>query len=46
MPRDWTDWARPGTQPPLGCAPLLIDAFGLIRLAKLVTCLKVRDEGG
>ena len=45
MPRDWTDWAPPGAQPPPGCAPLLIDAFALVRLAELVACLKFRDEG-
>lgn len=32
--RDWTDWAPPD------CAVLLVDVFGLIRLAELVACLK------
>jgi hypothetical protein len=45
MPRDWTNWAPPGAEPPPGCTPLLIDAFDLVRLAELVACLKFRDEG-
>jgi hypothetical protein len=45
MPRDWTDWAPPGVQTPLGCAPLLIDVFALVELAELVACLKRRNEG-
>jgi Family of unknown function (DUF5372) len=45
MPRDWTDWAPPGVEPPPGCTPLLIDAFGLVRLAELLVCLKFRNEG-
>jgi len=39
MPREWTDWARPGSQ---GCSigqPLLVDAFGLVALAELVATL-------
>jgi hypothetical protein len=36
MPRDWTDWAPPGVEPPPGCTPLLIDAFDLVGLAELV----------
>ncbi len=45
MPRDWTDWAPPGAQPPPECAPLLIDVFALVCLAEFVACLKYRDEG-
>jgi Family of unknown function (DUF5372) len=44
LPRDWTDWAPPGASPPPDCAVLLVDVFGLIRLAELVACLKRRDE--
>jgi hypothetical protein len=45
MLREWTDWAAPGAQSPPGCTPLLSDAFGLLRLAELVACLKSHDEG-
>jgi Family of unknown function (DUF5372) len=45
MPRDWTDWAPPGAQPPPECAPLLIDVFALVCLAEFAACLKYRDEG-
>jgi hypothetical protein len=34
--RDFTEQRR--------CAPLLIDGFGLVRLAELIACLKLRDE--
>ncbi|GAC1573963.1 MAG: hypothetical protein NVS3B5_03940 [Sphingomicrobium sp.] len=34
--RDWTDWAPPGAEPPPGSAPILFDAYALLRLAELV----------
>jgi Family of unknown function (DUF5372) len=43
VPRDWTDWAPPGApseQTINGQQPLLIDAPGLLALAKLVFSLK------
>jgi hypothetical protein len=40
MPRDWTDWAPPGTEPPPGSAPLRIDAFALLQLAELTATIK------
>jgi uncharacterized protein DUF5372 len=36
MPREWTDWAPPGTQAGAGGTPLLVDAFGLAALAELI----------
>jgi hypothetical protein len=39
MPREWTDWARPGSQGCSGGQPLLVDAFGLVALAELVASL-------
>ena len=45
LPREWTDWAPPGTQTaPTGVQPLLVDAFGLLGLAELVTRL-TRNDG-
>src|SRR5258707_13070337 len=45
LPREWTDWASPGTQTaPTGVQPLLVDAFGLLGLAELVTRL-TRNDG-
>jgi hypothetical protein len=41
MPRDWTDWAPPGAEPPPGAAPLLVDAFALLRLAEFAATLKL-----
>jgi hypothetical protein len=43
MPRDWTDWAPPGSQPRSGDEPLLVDAFGLIVLAELFATLRLGD---
>jgi hypothetical protein len=43
MPRDWTDWAPPGSQPRSGDKPLLVDAFGLIALAELFAALRSGD---
>jgi hypothetical protein len=42
VPRNWTDWAPPGTpsEPINGQQPLLIDVPGLLALAKLVLSLK------
>jgi len=36
MPRDWTDWAPPGTQVCASGGALLVDAFGLNALAELI----------
>jgi hypothetical protein len=45
LPREWTDWAPPGTQTALtGVQPLLVDAFGLLGLAELATRL-TRNDG-
>ena len=45
LPREWTDWAPPGTQTaPTGVQPLLVDAFGLLALTELVTRL-TRNDG-
>jgi Family of unknown function (DUF5372) len=44
MPRDWTDWARPGSQWRSGDDRLLIDAFGLIALAEVVASLGSDDR--
>src|SRR3982074_456043 len=45
LPREWTDWATPGAQTaPTGVQPLLVDAFGLLGLAELVTRL-TRNDG-
>src|ERR1700676_2147469 len=45
LPREWTDWAPPGTQSaPTGVQPLLVDAFGLLGLVELVTRL-TRNDG-
>jgi len=41
MPRDWTDWAPPGVEPLPGSAPILFDAFALLRLAEFVATLKL-----
>jgi hypothetical protein len=43
MPRDWTDWAPPASQPRSGNAALLIDVFGLIALAELFAALSAGD---
>jgi uncharacterized protein DUF5372 len=43
MPRDWTDWARPGSPPRSGIEPLMVDAFGLIALAELFAALRSGD---
>jgi hypothetical protein len=45
MPRDWTDWAPPGTQACLNDGRLLIDAPGLIALAELIFSLAAGDFG-
>ena len=45
LPREWTDWAPPGTQTaPTGVQPLFVDAFGLLGLVELVTRL-TRNDG-
>ena len=43
MPRDWTDWAPPGSQPRSGEEQSLVDAFGLIALAELLGALGSGD---
>lgn len=43
MPREWTDWARPGAQVCSGTKRLLIDAFGLVTLAELIASLASDD---
>jgi hypothetical protein len=43
MPRDWTDWAPPGSQAGSGDQRLLVDAFGLIALAELFAALRSGD---
>ena len=43
MPQDWTDWAPPGSQARAGDERLLIDAFGLIALAELLTSFRSGD---
>jgi Family of unknown function (DUF5372) len=42
VPRDWTDWAPPGTpsEPINGQQPLLFDAVGVLALSQLVCLLK------
>jgi hypothetical protein len=44
MPREWTDWAPPGAETPVGTEPLLIDAHGLIALAALVASFTPRKK--
>jgi hypothetical protein len=45
VPRGWTDWAPLDAQAaPPGRQPLLIDGFGLLALAELVTLL-MHDDG-
>jgi Family of unknown function (DUF5372) len=39
MPRDWTDWAPPGSQPRFRDDRLLVDAFGLIALTELFAAM-------
>jgi hypothetical protein len=45
MPRDWTDWAPPGTQACASTSALLVDAFGLAALAELIVSVD-RDHFG
>jgi hypothetical protein len=44
MPRDWTDWAPPGSQPRSGDDRLLVDAFGLIALTELFAAMGSDDR--
>jgi hypothetical protein len=39
MPRDWTDWAPPGSQRRSEDDRLLVDAFGLIALAEMLASI-------
>jgi hypothetical protein len=43
MPRDWTDWAPPGSQERSGGSRLLVDALGLIALVELLAALRFGD---
>jgi hypothetical protein len=43
MPREWTDWAPPGSQTCSDDQQLVIDAFGLIALADLLASLGSGD---
>jgi len=43
MPRDWTDWAPPGSQRRSGGSRLLVDALGLIALVELLAALRFGD---
>lgn len=45
LPREWTDWGPPGFQARAGEQRLLVDAFGLARLAELVASLGNIDFG-
>ena len=45
LPRDWTDWGPPGFQAQAGEERLLVDAFGLVRLAELIASLGTSDFG-
>ena len=45
VPRDWTDWAPPGTQARLNDERLSVDAAGLIALADLIFFLTAGDFG-
>jgi hypothetical protein len=43
MPREWTNWARPGSQVCSSAQQLLTDAWGLIALAELLAALRADD---
>ena len=43
VPREWTNWAAPGSQASLGEERLLTDVWGLVALSELLTCLLCRD---
>jgi hypothetical protein len=43
VPRDWTDWASPGSQPRSGDERLLVDAFGLIALVEFFVSTRLDD---
>jgi hypothetical protein len=43
VPWDWTDRASPASHPRSGGAKLLIDVFGLIRLAEFFASMGVDD---
>jgi hypothetical protein len=43
VPRDWTDWARPGSQVLPGEQQLVIDAWDLVALAELIIALRAGD---
>ncbi|MGH9605450.1 MAG: DUF5372 family protein [Terracidiphilus sp.] len=45
IPRDWTDWAAPGSQGRSGGGRLLVDALGLIALVELLAALRFGDFG-
>jgi len=39
MPREWTDWAPPGTHVCASATPLPIDAFGLVAVAEFISIM-------
>ena len=43
IPREWTNWAPPGSQSGSGEERLLANAWGLVALAELVTALLLRN---
>jgi hypothetical protein len=43
VPREWTNWAPPGSRACLGERRLLADPWGLVALAELVTALGMRN---
>jgi hypothetical protein len=43
VPREWTNWASPGSRASLGEQRLLADPWGLVALAELVTALRMRN---
>jgi Family of unknown function (DUF5372) len=45
MPRDWTDWAPPGSQPHSDGERLLVDALGLVALAAFIAAMEPGDLG-
>jgi hypothetical protein len=43
MPREWTDWAPPGSEPVASSEALVVDALGLVALAEMVATLARRQ---
>jgi len=44
VPREWTNWAPPGSQSCTSDQPLLADAWGLIALAELLAAFLTTDN--